>query len=561
MIKKVQLFFEDKVFACFCLFAACLFVYRNMLQNGFLSDDFTWIVYWDQLRAGISFPRLLLMPLPSEIEGVLFLPFRNIFHAINASLFGATPFGHHLFSLIAHCAAIFLVYKISFKLTSNSLVSFLAALIFTLHPFQASLVSFSSGGVEIMGACFIFLSFSLFQNARRTDGGFNGGAYCGSFVFFLIALGTHQAAVAMPFLLLLFAVNFSRDMLSQRKGLILWPFFVASFAFIGFRFFVLNEFVPISLLQNSIMLTFFVMLKALAKYIILFCFPYVVSVNHLLSPGIYSFAPADFDKIAVLTQSLFDVSVIFSFSVVGMIIYFMLASKKKNPLVSFCCGWFVISLIPFLFGGRGQIFFAQKYCYVASMGGALLMAVVLNKLSAFEPKNGCRWGAKCFIGIVCMMICFYGVKVIKRNVETRYEVSLLEADIKHVSKSRLSKFALVEAYIEHGLFDRAHARLMQLRELYTEDPQVFYLMAKSYLKQRKDVLAIEALKGALKIDPFFADAYYRLAGIYKKWGEEELAMQFLQKAYYAYSKKGEMDSLEEFVDQFLSRYQNNDTES
>ncbi|MFC1510171.1 hypothetical protein ACFL49_00735 [Candidatus Omnitrophota bacterium] len=556
IIRKVKLFFEDKVFACICLFVLCLFAYRNMLQNGFLLDDFRWIVHWNQIRAELSIPQLLMMPFPTEIEGMLYVPFRNILHTMNVGLFGAMPFGHHLFSLLAHCVATFLVYKISFKLTAQGFVSFLAALIFTLHPAQTSLVSFASGGVEILGACFIFLSFLLFQQIQQPKSDFNRAAYAGSLVFFFLALGTHQAAVALPFLFLWFAVNFLNKEFLQRKGLVLWPFFAVSFLFMGFKFFLLSAFTPMHLLGNSVVLTFFVMIKALARHIILFCFPVVLSLNHTLSDGIFSFAPADFDKIAMLSQSFFDVSVILSSGIVGALIYVMCALTKKNPLVRFCCGWFLITLIPFLFAGGGHLFFAQKYGYIASMGGALLIAVGLNKLSCLDLKKGARWGAPCFVAVVSLLLCFYGVKVMKRNSVMSAEVLLLEADIKHVSESRLSQIALVEAYIENRLFDRAHKQLVQLRKRYVDDPQMYFLAAQIYAKQRKDVLAIRALKESLQFDPVFGDAHYQLAEIYQKWGEDELAMDYLRQAYYAYSKKGAAGNLEMFVDAFLSKYQN-----
>jgi len=98
---------------------------------------------------------------------------------------------------------------------------------------------------------------------------------------------------------------------------------------------------------------------------------------------------------------------------------------------------------------------------------------------------------------------------------------------------------LSEAYLEKGDEEQAIAHLERIVELNRDNPFadidprmnfVYYDLGELYYKRGEYEKAIEALKGALKVDRTDADARYLLALTYQAQGDHQLAVREFQKA-------------------------------
>ncbi|MFM8315782.1 MAG: hypothetical protein ACKOA8_15995, partial [Deltaproteobacteria bacterium] len=72
------------------------------------------------------------------------------------------PFLFHSLSLVFHLASVFLIFWFLCFLTHHPVASFLASLLFAIHPVQVESVAWVSGLKETMGGFFSILSLFLF---------------------------------------------------------------------------------------------------------------------------------------------------------------------------------------------------------------------------------------------------------------------------------------------------------------------------------------------------------------------------------------------------------------
>jgi protein O-mannosyl-transferase len=144
---------------------AGLVVFSNMLFNGFVWDDITFIV---------NNPAVHSLNIPSLIghnainTGGFYRPLAAIYSALIYTIFGENAFFYHFFSLVIHLINVSLVF-ILFKHFFSKRLSLFLSLIFLIHPIQVETVSYISGAGDLL--FFIFgisaLVLSLKDNLSR----------------------------------------------------------------------------------------------------------------------------------------------------------------------------------------------------------------------------------------------------------------------------------------------------------------------------------------------------------------------------------------------------------
>src|SRR3989344_4479756 len=143
------------------------FIYAFNLNNPLFWDDDEWIkgnafvhsfsylkeIFTQNVEAGFGLSSNYYRPL-------LLLSF-----VFNYVIHGIAPFGYHLVSNGLHIASgVFIFFLLSKFL--NSRASFIAALIFLVHPVQTEAVSYVSGRGDPMSAFFMLLALWLFFKSR-----------------------------------------------------------------------------------------------------------------------------------------------------------------------------------------------------------------------------------------------------------------------------------------------------------------------------------------------------------------------------------------------------------
>jgi len=151
--------------AVFWIIIVGLVVFGNMLFNGFVWDDITFIV---------NNPTVHSLNIASLIghnainTGGFYRPLAAIYSAFIYTIFGGNAFFYHFFSLVIHLINVSLVF-ILFRRFFPKRLSLFLSLIFLTHPIQVESVSYISGAGDLL--FFLFgisaLILSLKDNLSR----------------------------------------------------------------------------------------------------------------------------------------------------------------------------------------------------------------------------------------------------------------------------------------------------------------------------------------------------------------------------------------------------------
>lgn len=210
-VKRLQLLWQ--IIALTTLSALIFIAYSNTFDVPFYLDDMPRIVenYHIQIKE-FNF---------RSLSGVLFgegLHGRPVAQAsilLNYKLGGLEPAGWHIFNLSVHiCSSVllfFIVYltidglKLGVEQRKSLFISITAALIWALHPVQVQAVTYVVQRMTSMAAMFYLSAMLAYIVGTRTERQtYAVAAYITCFLLWLLAMGTKQNSVTLPFTLLMY---------------------------------------------------------------------------------------------------------------------------------------------------------------------------------------------------------------------------------------------------------------------------------------------------------------------------------------------------------------------
>ncbi|MBX4206042.1 glycosyltransferase family 39 protein, partial [Candidatus Microgenomates bacterium] len=175
----------------FFIIAAILF--SPVFSTYFTGDDFFHFKLGQTDGSLISFIRLFGFYPISIKHAAFYRPiFREALYNIFYSLFGLNYLPFRILQFIIHFINIFLIYVTFKKLINKKLVALLTSFLFAVCAANVGSFYYLAGGIQAQGALmFVLLSLLSFINKRKII----------SFVFFLLAISTHEMSIGLPLLL------------------------------------------------------------------------------------------------------------------------------------------------------------------------------------------------------------------------------------------------------------------------------------------------------------------------------------------------------------------------
>ncbi|MDO8579947.1 MAG: hypothetical protein Q7S13_00535, partial [Candidatus Omnitrophota bacterium] len=293
--------------AILAIYCVALLAFSNVFANQFVMDDFAFIVDWPLIQDWKNFPQFFINYTPPPGQEGIYSPLKTVFHAINYHLFGLNPLGYHIVSLAIHLASIWFVIHITLRLTKIVPVALMAGLLFTVHPVHVEAITYLTASIDSLGVLFLLISFYFYVRRSETEGREQQRFYRWSIAFGFLAIFTHELNISLPLLIVWFDFFFKKKeetfALALKRSA---PFFLLVGVYVLAKYINLDLLTRGQYIYNSFYLTMLVIVKAWAKYVLICIWPNVLTHNHVISPGIYSFAQDDFDKFAVLSQSLYE---------------------------------------------------------------------------------------------------------------------------------------------------------------------------------------------------------------------------------------------------------------
>ena len=489
-------------------------LYANSVVNGFVYDDHTQIEhnpYVHSLKyAGQIFASPLAAEQGKQVPPNFYRPIVNFSFLLCYELFGLSPYGFHLISILLNCIVVWLVFVVSAKLFSNEWFGLIAAAFFALHPIHTEPVDWIDGISDLYLAVFYLLAFWLFL--RQTEKPPRAAwIRAGMVASFALALLSKETAVTFPVLVSVYEHFYSSDRFAtswtQKLSRYGWSW-VTALVFLVVRAMVLGTLNPTPLHPEiTPSHALFTALALAGQY-----------AGKLLWPApLVAFYPFHESGSFVDPHVLFGLAVVFVGGAALVLLW------KRSRLYTFALFWIVLILAPALNARfMAANVFAERYAYLPSVGFSWLVAGTIlwcwHRPAARTRRLRWALGAASFI-----LALLAGREIVARNGDWKDDRTLILRTLEVLpnSPNMISDLGQME------WFDGHHAeaeREWHLALAYKPDTvEALANLGFAMLEEKKYDEAIAYLQRAIQLKPRFATPHIYLARIYAAQGNNAAA--------------------------------------
>lgn len=449
-------------------------------------------------------------------------PLTWLSHALDISIFGFAPWGHHATNLLLHLLNTALVYMVMFRLIPTSMagrapvVALIVALLFALHPLHVESVAWISERKDLLSGFFALMTtWAYAQYARRP----RPGLYLAVLLLFTCGLMSKPMLVTWPCVLLLLDYWPLRRLQNVRAGL--WcvaeklPLFALSLASVVITLQAQTRaVVPLEArtvderINNAAVSYMMYLWKAIFPYPLATPYPFL---EDTLAPW----------RVALAWAILLSLSTV------------ALVKWRRAPWFIVGWVWFLGTLVPVIgIVQVGEQAMADRYSYLPHLGLflALACAVAQRRHSSDEqaPPSRYRWILIAFAAVLASLT--FRQTLYWRNSETLFRHSIAVTEKNYVAHNNLGK-ALMEngridealghfeqsvaispgnlparnnlgvAYLLTGQPERALAQLELVRQNVPPDPDLLVNMGAAYLEMKNHAAARAVAEEALRLNP------------------------------------------------------------
>jgi hypothetical protein len=348
-----------------------------MLKNGFTNWDDEFYVISNALLPGPDWQGIFTQSVVSNYHPVTIITL-----ALNYALSGTEAWSYLLLNLILHVVNTVLVFIFIYRISGQkTIVSFLTAVLFGIHPLHVESVAWISERKDVMYTLFFILS--LMQYWRFLNSGKVSSLWL-SFLFFVLSLLSKPAAIILPFVL--FLLDYWHGRRLDKKVFIEKVLFVLMsvlFAVVTLKLQSVTAMTSLDVYPVWVRLMF--ACYVIMIYLVRFIIPYPLSAFHPFP------APGD------LGWQVY-VSPIFV-----LVLLFFMWRFRKNKAIVFGLMFFIINILLVLqLVSIGFTIVSERYTYVPYIGLAFILAMLLEK--HFMAKNKLVWTVTILaVGVFCFL--------------------------------------------------------------------------------------------------------------------------------------------------------------
>lgn len=515
--------------------AICLIVvlaivtFLNSLGGGFVFDDQRLIVENPAIRRFTDIPRLFSLPYWAD-QGMdrLYRPVVMVTYALNYAIGGLNPFGYHLVNVLLHAGNSALVYLLLRSLFQSSVLAFLAAGVFAVHPVHTEAVANVAGRADLLASVGFLGGLLLALKADGATGWCRAGYRAGSVGAFAAALLSKEHAVMLLGVLVL------SDLLRhvQRTGGLAgagqalaktmrqtYPFYLVAFAaYMLARFLVLGTIMHMATYSDNNPLLgvewptrILTAIAVLGRYCRLLLVPLHLSAD-------YSYAQIP------LSRSPSEAAVL-------MPVFGLLAATagaglawRRRPVFAF---GLVLGLV--IFAPTANVLFpigtimAERLLYLPCLGFCLLLGAAVTELHAFLPRHS---ASRAVLLVACgALLVFYIGRSVVRNRDWQSPLTLWQATVRSSPRSAKARYNLGAALLTRGDFVGSEREIRVALQIHPQAYLAYNELGGALMRQGRSGEAIAAFEAALRIRPDFAPAHVNVGRLYERQGLGSLALK------------------------------------
>jgi lipoprotein NlpI len=505
-------------------------VYLSSLHHEFVEwDDAQYVVENLHIRSiNIAFIKWAFV----DFHAGNWHPLTWISHAIDYSIWGLNPLGHHLTNVIVHAVNTFVVVLLMINLLNvlkdstikKGLSEFshermilitggVTGLLFGLHPLHVESVAWVAERKDLLCALFVLLSITLYTKyinsinngtvQEKSSLRFFNKQYVVAFIFFILALLSKPMAVTLPFVLLIL------DWYPFRRIQSLKTFRAAFIEKIPFIALSLISSVLTVLAQRAGGALVSMESAPLSTRVLVGASSLISYLWKMIWPfNLMPFYPYPTGVSLLSLEYLF--AIIF---VIGITLICIVSAKKQRLWLS-VWSYYVVTLIPVIgIVQVGRQAMADRYTYLPSLGPFLIMGLgvawAASKINTFP-----RWGL--IIKPLCAAISIF--VFVSMSYLTFRQIGIWNNSIR------------LWSYVIEKHPERIHL--------------AYYFRGLAFLNTDLADKAIKDFDMAIALDPYFSDAFLNRGTAFERIGNFDKAIENFDEAiavkpsYEAYFNRG-----------------------
>jgi tetratricopeptide (TPR) repeat protein len=493
----------------FILFLAILGTYYASLPYPFLNLDDPYYINNPYIRdltwKGIY--GIFSQPIVDN-----YFPLQILSYAIDYQIWHVQPFGYRLHNVVLHILNAVLVFLLLKKIFSHTWVSFLAALLFGLHPVNVESVTWVAERKNVLSMAFTLLSFLAYLSYSEEPGvNRRRGFYLAALFLFSLALLAKASAVVLPPLLILYDLCF----LQKGKWAIVkdkLPFLILALLFSVLAVWIYRQGGYLADYHgNSPYFTFLAMINVFVEYIIYLIGP--VNLDHLYWTPI--------------PQSFWERQVLLSLAAILLMVLLAWRSFRRDRTFFFWFGWFFISLLPVLNIVPLRILRADRYMYLPAIGFFYLVSWGLWKIKQGEYRS---FRLAVFLSCSLLVAGTYAFLTLERNKLWKDSIVFWEDSLKKFPQSMMPYKYIGNIYVSRGKNDLAISYFQAGLSSNPNDVILLNGLAMAYKGKNDLKKAEDLLVQANRLNPMESATYNNLGTVYFQKGEMERARSYVQRA-------------------------------
>ncbi len=486
------------VLAIIILGAIC---YLNSLKGSFIWDDEYLIQANPRIKSLSNIGKLFTGDIGAGTgqKSSSYRPLQMMTYMLDYSVWRQNIVGYHLTNVLIHIGATLGIFALVYLLFSDFLLAILTAVFFEIHPIHTEAVSYIAGRADPLSLLFIVLAFIAYLNKRKEKNTFS---FIALVICYCAALLSREGSIIFPCLLLLYHFVFKEKIKLKR----FWAVVIISTIYILLRSTVLKPFHPEFVYSSTLLQRLPGSFLAAAEYLKLLIAPFNLHMEYGISWFPYTHP-----------------EVILGFLITAAAIIWAIRSLKTNKVVSFAILWFFVGLLPVANLYPVQVYMAEHWLYLPSIGFFLLAA---HEGLVFYRKPQL---SRTVLTVAIVAGLFYAVRTIQQNRYWSEPLYFYERTLKYTTSPRILNGLGME-YMHMGRNSEAAELFKKANESDKRFVNSQDNLGMSYLNSGHIEEAIALFQDAIKRDPKDSGSYYNLGNAYLRQGKYAEAIEYDKKA-------------------------------
>lgn len=502
-----------------------LFAYGNMLGNSFVWDDEEMVVknfpIFEIKNIPLLFEQATFFSGGSALSGWFYRPLVMVSFLMIKVFLGQSAVGYHLVQLIFHLAnagLVFLIFENLFVEKNKDLsrlLSFLAAIIFVVHPAHVEAVSYIASLAEPLYTFFLLSIFLMVLKVKEKE--FGERKLFIIFLLFLLATLAKEGVLVFLPIMAIYLYFYQKKHLG--KVLLTLILSIVAYLFIRLSFFGLQTQRP-EFLSPIAQATW-------GQRLLTAPFVFVSFLKAFFYPKILSISQHTVVK--NINETSFWLPLVISAAFISLVLLFI--AKTKDKLLIFFSAWFFVSVLPVLnIVMPLDMTFAERWLYFPMIG---LLGMVFSLILNFVKK---KKHLMLIPSVFLFVTLLLSLRTIDRNRDWKDGLTLYSHDIK----------------IQPESFDLQNNLGVEL------------------FRKKEFERALSHFKKSVEFQPNWSISLNNLGAVYQRMGDNEKAYEFYKKAseksdyylayenlaYLIYSTKGAKEALP-FLEKAVAKFPNN----